>query len=173
MRTSVYVASSWRCSRQPEVIRALRAAGVEAYDFRNPPSRAGFAWEKVMPSYVAGSERVEVDEYLKAIEQPMALAGFASDFEAMQAATHGLLVLPCNRSAHLELGWFVGQGRPAAILLDGPAVVPELMYRMVDLVTPSLSAAVDWATGNRASSDGSIPAGGAHRSAESVQGLLV
>lgn len=45
---------------------------------------------------------------------------------------------------HLELGWFVGQSVPTAILLDGPSVTPELMYRMVDHVTTSLLDLLAW-----------------------------
>jgi hypothetical protein len=34
----IYVASSWRNTYYPEVVTALRAAGHDVYDFRNPPS---------------------------------------------------------------------------------------------------------------------------------------
>ena len=33
----VYVASSWRNQYFPEVVKRLREAGHEVYDFRNPP----------------------------------------------------------------------------------------------------------------------------------------
>ena len=32
----IYVASSWRNREQPSVVKALREAGHEVYDFRNP-----------------------------------------------------------------------------------------------------------------------------------------
>jgi hypothetical protein len=39
----LYVASSWRNARQPEVVARLREAGHEVYDFRNPaPGNTGF-----------------------------------------------------------------------------------------------------------------------------------
>ena len=39
----IYVASSWRNQHYPEVVRRLREAGHEVYDFRNPPhGGAGF-----------------------------------------------------------------------------------------------------------------------------------
>ena len=41
----IYVASSWRNKYQPEVVAALRAAGHEVYDFRNPEHNpGGFHW---------------------------------------------------------------------------------------------------------------------------------
>lgn len=35
----IYLASSWRNERQPAVLAALREAGHEVYDFRNPAPR--------------------------------------------------------------------------------------------------------------------------------------
>lgn len=146
----IYVASSWRNETQPIVVASLRERGHEVYDFKNPrEGDHGFHWSDVgMPTYDrATNSDVPVHEYLSGIEHPIALAGFRSDFEAMEWADTCVLVLPCGRSAHLELGWFVGAGRRTAILLDGPMVTPELMYRMVDLRTPDLDEVCDWVAG--------------------------
>jgi len=44
----IYVASSWRNKYQPEVVAALRKAGHEVYDFRNPDDNpGGFHWADV------------------------------------------------------------------------------------------------------------------------------
>lgn len=44
----IYVASSWRNKYQPEVVAALRKAGHEVYDFRNPKyNPGGFHWADV------------------------------------------------------------------------------------------------------------------------------
>ena len=46
--TRIYVASSWRNPYQPEVVAALRKAGHEVYDFRNPKDNpGGFHWADV------------------------------------------------------------------------------------------------------------------------------
>lgn len=146
----VYVASSWRCALQPAVVTALRCVGIDCYDFRHPaPGNEGFHWSEVMPSYRrvgpgSPEQLADADEYLEALRHPIAEAGFAADFDAMQECDTCVLVLPCGRSAHLELGWFVGQGRRTAILLDGPTVVPELMYKMVDYVAPTLIDLLGW-----------------------------
>jgi hypothetical protein len=39
----IYVASSWRCQFQPDVVKKLRALGHEVYDFRGP----GTGWGEV------------------------------------------------------------------------------------------------------------------------------
>jgi hypothetical protein len=99
-----------------------------------------------MKSYDRGTNSdVPVDEYLAGIEHPIALAGFASDFDAMKWADRCVLVLPSGRSAHLEAGWFAGQGRRVAVLLNGPLVTPELMYLMTDKIVATVEEVVAWA----------------------------
>lgn len=149
----VYVASSWRNPMQPAVIQTLRAAGIDCYDFRNPPTGTGFSWREVEP---VGAERIAADtvgakgsdwrpvaDYLAMVEHPRAVEGFRSDFDAMQRADAFVLVLPCGKSAHLELGWAIGAGKRTAILLEDP-VEPELMYRMADYLAPSMFDLLGW-----------------------------
>lgn len=54
---------------------------------------------------------METDEYLDALEHPLAEAGFRSDFDAMRQADVCVLVLPCGASAHSEAGWMKGPER--------------------------------------------------------------
>lgn len=142
-------ASSWRNPLQPAVVAALGSAGIDCYDFRNPPGRTGFSWRDVMPEGAPagipakGADLVPVETYLEMIEHPAALAGYGADYAAMERADTFVLVLPCGRSAHLELGWAVGAGKRTAILLEDPAE-PELMYRMVDHLAPSLFDLLGW-----------------------------
>lgn len=123
----IYVASSWRNVQQQAVVATLRAAGHEVYDFKNPrPGDSGFSWRDCDEAWESWDPR----KFRAMLDHPIARAGFDSDFDAMKWATAFVLVLPCGRSAHLELGWAVGAGKPTTVLLaDGE---PELMYRMVD-----------------------------------------
>lgn len=195
----VYVASSWRNPIQPAVCAVLKAAGINHYDFKNPPNGAGFGWEEVRPEGTPegmrlcehcakpitfgtvrevlgvadspstsaaawrhvptaakscdiggpeaapskGSDWVSIDTYKWMVDHPRALEGFNADFGAMQQADTFVLVLPCGKSAHLELGWAVGAGKRTAILLEDP-VEPELMYRMVDHLASSLFDLLGW-----------------------------
>jgi hypothetical protein len=138
----VYVASSWRNPMQPGVCAVLKAAGIDHYDFRNPPDGAGFSWREVKHADIPGikakvADWENVDEYLRMVAHPRAVEGFRADFEAMQRADTFVMVLPCGKSAHLELGWAVGAGKRTIILLEDP-VEPELMYRMVDEMVTSI-----------------------------------
>jgi len=142
----VYVASSWRNPIHPEIVETLRAVGIPCYDFKRDEG-AQFGWHEVMPdTYVPGSETMAVGDYLAAIAHPRAIAGYDSDFAAMERADAFVLVLPCGRSAHLELGWAVGAGKRTAILLDRsqPTMVPELMYKMVDHISPDVTDLLAW-----------------------------
>lgn len=135
----VYVASSWRNDLQPGMVESLRAAGHEVYDFRHPPGgdHLGFSWGDVDPEWTSWT----ADQYVAALDHPIAVAGFESDFGAMQWAEAFVLVLPCGRSAHLEAGWAKGNGKPLIIVLDESEFghdaghhVTELMYRMADAI---------------------------------------
>jgi hypothetical protein len=123
----IYVASSWRNeARQQAAVQALREAGHVVYDFRNPaPGDHGFGWRQCATPEQLKDPRLFRDEVLT---HPVARAGFMKDWEALTMAQATVLVLPCGRSAHLELGVAVGAGQTTLVLLDDPISEPELMY---------------------------------------------
>jgi len=132
--SKIYVASSWRCSLQPKVVRELGAAGHEIYDFRNPREKDhGFSWKQIDPQWEDWSPGV----FRRALEHDIAKSGFGSDFDGMTWADACVLVLPCGRSAHLEAGWFVGAGKPLHILIMEHCE-PELMYKMATSICLSV-----------------------------------
>lgn len=135
-----YLASSWRNPMQPAVSAVLTAAGIDHYDFRNPaPDVSGFSWFEIDPRW----QQWTAAQYVAALEHPVAVEGYRRDFEAMQRADTFVLVLPCGRSAHLELGWAVGAGKRTAILTrDGEE--PELMAKMVDHIATSVHDLLGW-----------------------------
>ncbi|GAB2762885.1 hypothetical protein [Nocardioides pakistanensis] len=136
----VYVASSWRNALQPATCAMLRAHGIDYYDFRNPaPGVLGFSWSEIDPDWQSWT----AEQYIAALNHPVAVEGYRRDFEAMQRADTFVLVLPCGRSAHLELGWAVGAGKRTAILTHN-GEEPELMAKMVDLITDSHDELLEW-----------------------------
>lgn len=140
----IYVASSWKNTRQPHVVERLLNKGHSVYDFRNPHSvDAGFSWAELDPNYQKWSPA----EYRKILlTHPRAAQGFMADFRAMQWADTGLLVMPCGRSAHLELGWMAGAGKSTFILLDEDGE-PELMNLLADGMCCSLEEVIEVLTG--------------------------
>lgn len=143
----IYLASSWRNPHQPDLVEQFRAAGHEVYDFRNPaPGNSGFSWSEIDPDW----QRWNTEQYLKALDHPVAERGFGFDLGGMEWATHFVLVMPCGRSAHLEAGWAMGAGKPTAILFRGELAEPELMYKLagsMGLITDSLEAVMNWLDG--------------------------
>jgi hypothetical protein len=125
----IYLASSWRNTMQPTVVGWLRDYGHGVYDFRNPVGQTGFAWSEVDPAW----QTWDAATYREKLKHPRSEQGFKSDFDAMRWADVGILLLPCGRSAHLELGWMAGAGRKTIIITkDGEE--PELMAKMADYI---------------------------------------
>ena len=142
----IYVASSWRNLAQPGIVTMLRASGHEVYDFKNPlHGRGGFAWSEIDPNW----QKWTAAEYRAALNTDIAEAGYRSDMDAMEWADACVLVLPCGRSAHLEAGWFAGQGKPVHVLTrDGEE--PELMAKMCSSICISFSELMDAIDGRTA-----------------------
>lgn len=144
---SVYVASSWRNKEQLRVVAALREAGIDTYDFRNPgEGESGFSWRQVGDIGYKHGDTWDAYRIGVALDHPAARHGFDLDFGAMKKASACVLVMPCGRSAHIEAGYFVGAGKPLHILLTASAE-PELMWRMAyesgGVITCSLSTIID------------------------------
>lgn len=119
---NIYVASSWRNTHQPAVVRALRARKHEVYDFKDSE---GFHWSEVDPNW----QHWTPNEYLNGLEKPTAVRGFNRDFTAMKNADCCVYVMPCGVSASIEMGWFAGQGKPVIVYVP-ELCEPDLMVKV-------------------------------------------
>lgn len=138
----IYLASSWRNPHQPAVLAALRAAGHEVYDFRNPaPGNTGFAWSEVSRDWLGWTPQ-EFAVQLRT--NPVAAQGFSFDKAALEWCDTCILALPCGRSAHLELGYAAGQGKDTYVLLHEDKFEPELMYLLNTGVSSSIDEIIGW-----------------------------
>ena len=111
--TNIYVIGSLRNEQIPIIANKLRDAGYDVFD----------DW------YSAGPE---ADDYWHAYELQKgnnykeALSGYAAknvfNFDKLHLDRNDIavLVLPAGKSGHLELGYFLGSGKPGYILLDDP-----------------------------------------------------
>ncbi len=133
----IYVASSWRNTRQPHVVHALRQAGHEVFDFKNPQKitplcelgeeleDVTFEWKEIDPDWKDWT----AEEYIEALQNDIAKEAYAVDHGAMEWADACVLVLPCGASAHTELGYFDGARKPGFVLLPEEGLIVELMYK--------------------------------------------
>jgi hypothetical protein len=136
----IYVASSWRNWTQPAVVAALREAGHEVYDFRNPaPGDNGFGWRQLG---LGDAKEWTPEIFREALRHPVARRGFDLDMNALRACDACVLVLPCGRSAHLELGWATGAGKRTLVLTAETLDEPELMYLMHDGICLSIDEVI-------------------------------
>lgn len=131
---NIYVASSWRNDVQPAVVELLRHCGHDVYDFKGSE---GFHWSEVHGADWR-TQTITPEAFVHGLDHKASKRGYARDMHALKVAQAVVLVLPCNRSAHLELGYGVGAGKLTAVLLEDPCE-PELMYKMVDYLCADLS----------------------------------
>lgn len=132
----VYVASSWRNELQPLVVETLRAEGHEVYDFK---AEGSFHWSQIDSDW----ESWTPERMAEALENELTIDAYNIDMAAMEAADAFVYVLPCGRSASLELGWAAGRGKPTAIMF-GDDNTPEVMYRLADRFCTTLQEVVAW-----------------------------
>ena len=127
----IYVASSWRNTMQPAIVRVLRSLGHEVYDFRHPaPGNEGFNWREIDPNW----QQWTPEQYREALKPPVAERGYKYDIEALRACDAVVFVLPCGRSASWEFGYAMGQGKRGYVVALEPTE-PELMFREATIIT--------------------------------------
>ncbi|MFB3980357.1 hypothetical protein [Microbacterium proteolyticum] len=146
MSSRIYLASSWRNTEQKATVNALRRAGHEVYDFRNPnddrrrwvqgSGEDGFRWSDIDPSWQDWSPWA----FTQALQTPTAERGFGNDWRGMEWAEVGVLLLPSGRSAHIEAGYFAGHPDKTVHILVPELPEPELMYKMADGVHLTVEA---------------------------------
>jgi len=135
MPRSIYLIGSLRNPEVMEVASELRANGWDVFD----------DWMAAGP---------EADDYWQKYENKRghdvktALRGYSAQHVFQYDKTHldrcdyALLVLPAGKSGHLELGYFIGTGKPGFILLNGEPERFDVMYAFARDVFTSLDEAV-------------------------------
>lgn len=131
---NIYVASSWRNDLQPSVVRGLRALGHKVYDFKVD---SAFGWHQIDENW----KNWTPNEARGMLLHPLSQRGFTSDKAALDQCDVCVLVLPCGRSSHLELGYAIGQGKPGIVFWpsDLHPYDPDLMYLLAQYVVTSSS----------------------------------
>ena len=128
------MASSLQNDVYPEVVAALRQAGHDVYDFR----RQGGSDSN--PSAMTS------DKLLDFLDLPKVRSIFKNDMDALVESDAVVCVLPCGRSAHLELGYGIGAGKRTVLLWhDGDA--PDIMHKAVDAIVFSVDEIPEALTG--------------------------
>ena len=82
--------------------------------------------------------------YVEALKEPASVNTFEFDKRNMEASRVIVLALPAGKSGHLELGWFLGKGKPGYILLDSDEDRWDVMYQFATGVTADLDELNEW-----------------------------
>lgn len=122
---SIYLIGSLRNPEVPKVAQALRADGHEVFDewfsagkiaddsWRDHQQRKGLTYQDALKGYAA-RHIFEFDRY------------------HLNRTDVGILLTPAGRSAHLELGYMIGKGKLAYVLLGQPSPRWDVMLCFAD-----------------------------------------
>lgn len=125
MKPIVYLIGSLRDERIVLLGKRLREeAGVEVFDdWHAAGPTADDSWQKY--------ETLRGRSYKEALHGLAAEHVFEFDRRHLSRATHVVLVMPCGKSGHLELGWSVGKGKKGYVLFDKEPERWDQMYQFV------------------------------------------
>lgn len=133
----IYISSSWRNERHQELVALLRNHGHKVYDFRHTNGRNDRnVWElvtaKLHLSTAYQQNILSPTDFEKMMVDDAACDRFNDHFMAMADADTCILLLPCERSSHVEAGYMAGAGKRVLVFDTAIHAKPELMYLVFD-----------------------------------------
>jgi hypothetical protein len=130
MSKSIYLIGSLRNTSVTRLASRLRAAGHDVFDdWVSAGPEADDYWQK----YV--TERGQ--SYDQALRGYAAQHVFQYDRKHLNRCDIAILTMPAGKSAHLELGYFIGLGKPGYICLEKTPERFDVMYAFADKVFQS------------------------------------
>lgn len=116
--------------RNPNIVRlgnTLRGLGFDVMDnWHGGGPEADDEWRRY--------EQERGRPYIEALYDHYATHIWEYDKIHLDSSDLGVLVLPAGRSAHIELGYLIGQGKPGFILMDAEPDRFDVMYRFATKV---------------------------------------
>ena len=119
----IYIASSWQNPYLDDIVSILNDRNHQVHDFR-----ANGATRPAPPPLTDGS----LDSVMSFLHLPSVQSRYQLQCAALVDAEVLLCVLPCGRSAHVELGMALGLSIPVVLVHD--VIEPDLMDLGVDAV---------------------------------------
>ena len=125
MTKKIYLIGSLRNKEVPNVAKTLREAGFDVFD----------DWYAAGPEaddYWRDYEKSRGHSYNEALQGWSARHVFEFDMEHLQRSDYVILLMPCGRSGHTELGWAIGRGKKGFVLYPEEPDRFDVMYRFTD-----------------------------------------
>ena len=118
------------------VANTLREAGHDVFDqWMASGEGADERW------YTYGKQRGW--NFKETLNSAFVETAFQFDRRHIEMSDIGVMVMPCGRSAGLELGWMLGQGKRGYILYDGEPERPDLMAKLATGICYSVGELVE------------------------------
>lgn len=123
----IYLIGSLRNPRVPIIANQLRLDGFDVFDdWYSPGKNADDEWQ----AYEMSRGRT----YQEALDGKHAKDVYDFDKYHLDLARAVVLLTPAGKSAHLELGYTIGQGKPGYILMAHEPERYDIMYRFATRV---------------------------------------
>lgn len=124
---TIYLIGSLRNATIPELGSTLRGLGFDIFDdWFGAGHEADDEWQRY--------EMVRGRHYADALQGLAATHTFQFDVTNLRRCDTAILVLPAGKSAHLEFGWMLGQGKTGIVLFDAVPDRWDLMYKFATAV---------------------------------------
>jgi len=121
----IYIIGSLRNEKIPVIAKEIRKEfNFEVFDdWFSPGPEADDFWRKF--------EKTRGSTYKEALRNYAAKHIYEFDKTHIDRADIGILIMPAGKSAHLELGYMIGQGKTCFVLFDKEPERWDLMYQFV------------------------------------------
>lgn len=132
----IYLATSWKNQYYTDLLKELRDAGHEVYDFRHE----GFSWDKIDSNWRNWTPQQYVDhlDLSEDVED-----GFQRDLNAIHWCNLLIMLMPCGLSAGLELGYAAALGKMTAVLVM-PEFSADLMIKVAGCIFDNKEDLMNW-----------------------------
>lgn len=117
----IYIIGALKNKKIPEFANRLAAAGFEPFaDWFSPGPDAD--------SFLLDYAKIRGWNYKQALNSYAARHTFEFDRKHIDEADAAVMVAPCGKSGHMELGYMIGCGKPAYILFEDYPERFDVMY---------------------------------------------
>jgi hypothetical protein len=119
---SIYLMGSLTNANIPFIGNKIRGLGFEAIE-------DWWACGPLADSYLKHYAKIRNLNYKQTLETHAAKHIFNFDKGLIDKADIGVLCMPSGKSAHLELGYLIGTGKPGYVLFDKEPTKIDIMYQ--------------------------------------------
>jgi len=119
---SIYLIGALGNPNIPHIANEIRGLGFEVFDNWWTPG-------PLADTYLGLYAKIKGLTYKETLKDYAAVHVFEFDKKHLDRCDIALLVMPAGKSGHLELGYFIGTGKPGYVLFDKEPERVDIMYQ--------------------------------------------